>query len=308
MTLPKYTEMLNPVLKILSNGDSKGTSIILNELRRKFMPSPEELNERIRNGTPKFNHRMHWAIFDLTKANLIERVDRATYKISKNGIEFLNRNPDFSFEEMLKIPEYAKFRRSTVTKAKTNDMPHHKLPVVEDTPEENLDELLEILSKRARLAVLERLKSCSSDKFEQICLRLLVEMGYGGSEEEAYELLGKSHDGGVDGVIKTDKLGLENVYIQAKRYNNSSVGREKIQQFSGAIEGKATKGVMMTTSHFTRDAIEYAKQPGAKTIILIDGEEMAKLLVDYGLGVETIKEYTIARLNEDFFDDDFAIL
>ena len=156
--------------------------------------------------------------------------------------------------------------------------------------------------------VLEKLKSCSPDKFEEICLRLLVEMGYGGSQKEAYQLLGKSHDEGLDGVIKMDKLGLENVYIQAKRWNNNSVGREKLQQFIGAIEGKATKGVMMTTSHFTKEALDLANQPGVKKMILIDGEEMAKLMVEYNLGVEIVNKYVLKRVDKDFFSEDDEVV
>lgn len=304
MALPKYSDMVNPILRILSDGKAKNKNDILKYLKDEFKPTEEELNLRIQNGTPKFSHRVGWAVFDLTKAKLVERVDRAIYKISERGLDFFTKHPEFTFEDLMDIPEFYEFRRNMATKSKGKVKKKESITSTEDTPEENLEEMFDILIERTKSAVLEKLRTCSPSKFEEICLKLLVALGYGGSQEEAYELLGKSHDEGVDGVIKQDKLGLESVYIQAKRWNNNPVGREKVQQFSGAIEGKATKGVMMTTSHFTKEALEYAMRPGTKTIILIDGEKMARLLMDKGLGVETIKDYRITKLDESFFEED----
>ena len=307
MSLPKYTEMLNPVLSILSDGKPKDLHTILQLLKGRFNPSADELNERIQNGTPKFNHRMNWAIFDLVKAKLVERKGRGVYIITDEGRKYFSKTPNFTLSDLLTIPEYKTFRRPS-TKPKSAKVTQVPLPMTEETPQENLEDLFDGFYKDTVNKVLEELKSCSPEKFEQICLRLLVEMGYGGSQKEAYQLLGKSHDEGLDGVIKMDKLGLENVYIQAKRWNNSPVGREKLQQFIGAIEGKATKGVMMTTSHFTKEALDLANQPGVKKMILIDGEEMAKLMVEYNLGVEIVNKYVLKRVDKDFFSEDDEVV
>ena len=304
MTLPKYTEMLNPVLSILTDGNPRDLGAILQLLKEKFNPTAEELNERIENGTPKFNHRMNWAIFDLTKAKMVERTNRGVYKITNEGRKFIVENPNFKFNDLLKIPEYKDFRRGHPKKKNTKLEQATPLSTKEETPQENVEESLQIFHQNTVNDVLNELKTCPPSIFEKICVLLLVKMGYGGSQKEAYQLLGKSHDEGLDGVIKMDKLGLENIYIQAKRWNSNSVGREKIQQLSGAIEGKATRGIMMTSSHFTKEAIEYANQPGVKKLILLDGKQMAELLVEYDLGVETINTYVQKKVVKSFFTED----
>lgn len=302
MVLPKYTEMMNPILSTLKQGKAMDLKTILDCLKREFKPTPDELNQRIENGTPKFNHRMNWAIFDLAKARMIRRVERGVYEINEEGRRFLSKNPNFTYKDLMLIPEYKAYRRPNSKKKTLEET--IIIQSEDETPLEKMEELFNEIQNNTIENLLHELKECSNSKFEEICVRLIVKMGYGGSQKETFLLLGKSHDEGLDGVINMDKLGLEKLYIQAKKWKNVTVGRDKIQQLSGAIEGKATKGLLMTTSHFSKEAKEYANQPGMKKIVLIDGNEMAKYMMEYKLGVETVNNFELKKVDKDFFEDE----
>ena len=247
---------------------------------------------------------MNWAVADLLHAKLAERVDRGIYCISDRGVQLLNDTPDFDFHTLIGFPEYVEFRRpkaSRKTKMRKNEI---EAPEEEaETPEEKIDTAfkeLEILTKRA---ILERLKTCTYTQFEKMSLKLLLKLGYGDSMKDAAKHPGGSHDEGLYGVISRDSLGLDKVYIQAKRYNEETVPGSKIREFVGALEGKSDKGVILTTSTFTRDAANWIGTI-SKKVVLIDGEKMADLMFQHNLGVEIVDTYEIKKVSEDFFSED----
>ncbi len=309
MAIPDYKSFINPILGFMRDkgkDNSVKLSEILDFLKKKFNPSPEDLQEQIQNGTPKFNHRMNWAVADLLHAKLVERVGRGVYRISDRGIQLLNKNPDFDFHTLMGIPEYVEYRRPEVsekTKMRKNQIESQEEEA--KTPPERIDSIYRELETRTKEAILEKLKACDAERFENISLELLKKLDYGVG---VIEHLGGSHDEGVDGVINQDFLGLDKIYIQAKRYNKNTVNSSKIREFVGALEGsKSNKGVLLTTSSFTKDAMDWIRKLSNKTVVLIDGEKMADLMFQKNLGVEITKTYEIKKVREDFFTEDIDV-
>ncbi|MCL4420661.1 MAG: restriction endonuclease [Candidatus Thermoplasmatota archaeon] len=309
MAVPNYKSFINPILGFMldkGKDNSVKLSEILDFLKKKFNPSPEDLQEQIKDGTPKFNHRMNWAVADLLHAKLVERVDRGVYRISDRGIQLLNENPDFDFHTLMEIPEYVEWIRPKVSE-KTKMIKNQIESQEEDaeTPQERIESLYKELETRTKEAILEKLKACDAERFENISLELLKKLDYGVG---AIEHLGRSHDEGVDGVMNQDFLGLDKIYIQAKRYNKNTVDSSKIREFVGALEGsKSNKGVLLTTSSFTKDAMNWIRKLSNKTVVLIDGEKMADLMFQKNLGVEITKTYEIKKVSEDFFTEDIDV-
>ncbi len=309
MTVPDYRQFINPILRFM-NDRRKDNSVTLSEilefLKERFNPSQEDLQELVQNGTPKFNHRMNWAVADLLHAKLVERVSRGVYRISDRGIHLLNENPDFDFHTLLEFPEFAEYRHHKVNeneKIRKNHIESQE----EDakTPQERIESLYKELEARTKEAILERLKSCDFEMFERISLKLLKKLGYGVG---AIKHLGKSHDEGLDGVAYQDFFGFDRIYIQAKRYKKGTVDSPKIREFVGAIEGsKSNKGVLLTTSSITKDAMDWILKISNKTVVLIDGEKMADLMFQTNLGVEITKTYEIKKVSEDFFTEDIDV-
>jgi restriction system protein len=234
----------------------------------------------------------------LTKAGLLKKTKRGYFVISQDGIKLLKTNPK---EINLKLLEqYDSFRSWRIHNV--NDSNSEKVENIDKdiTPDELIENELQIIKKQLEDDLLEQLKQVSPGKFENIVVDLLVKMGYGGSKKEAAQVVGKTGDGGIDGIIKEDKLGLDAVYIQAKRWD-SQVGRPEIQKFAGALLGqKARKGVFLTTGTFSNEAFKYAENLDTK-IILIDGHYLTELLFEYNLGVSISKTYEIKKVDSDYF-------
>ena len=237
-------------------------------------------------------------------AMLISYVQRGQFQITERGQSVLAKNPPrIDVAYLRQFPEFLEFQRPLRPAAAEEN--GHVVSVAEtDSP----DDLMATgyLNRRRQIEqdVLAKVKSCSSEFFERLVVKLLTEMGYGGSLADAGKAIGKSGDGGVDGVIKEDKLGLEQIYIQAKRWDSASVGRPEIQKFVGALHGKrARKGIFLTTSTFTKEAHEYASGLETK-VILIDGLQLAELMFDYGVGISTESTYVVKRIDNDFFEDE----
>ena len=309
MAVPDYKSFINPILGFMHDkrkDNSVTLSEILDFLKKEFNPSPEDLQEQIQNGTPKFNHRMNWAVADLLHAKLVERVARGVYRISDRGIQLLNENPHFDFHTLMEIPEYVEYRRPKVSKKTKMIKNQIESQEEEDaeTPQERIESLYKELETRTKEAILERLKACDADQFEHISLKLLEKLGYGVG---AIEHLGGSHDEGVDGVKNQDFLGLDKIYIQAKKYNKGTVDSSKIREFVGALEGKSNKGVLLTTSSFTKDAVNWIRKVSNKSVVLIDGKKMADLMFQKNLGVEITKTFEIKKVREDFFTEDIDV-
>jgi restriction system protein len=297
MPIPDFQTMMLPFLKAASDGNERSVHYFVEILAKEFNVSQEELDEFLPSSKQtRFFNRVGWVKTHLTKAGLMELTHRPLYKISERGKNVLKSNPsriDMKFLDQ--FPEYHEFRTS------------RKEPVIEEeieksnkTPEEILEDAYEEIRNNLASDLLENVKNCSPKFFEQLVVELLVNMGYGGSQREAARAVGQSGDGGIDGIIDEDRLGLDTIYIQAKKWEGS-VGRPEIQKFAGALMGKkASKGIFITTSTFTKDAKDFTETISSK-IILIDGKRLAEFMIDYNVGVTNISSYNIRRIDSDYF-------
>ncbi len=244
----------------------------------------------------KFANRVAWAAAYLKMANLIENVSRGIYHITPQGQRLLAEKPDkLNIKSLKRYPEF-----QARTGSKTEE---HQEESVSQTPHEILDSTYQALRNELATELLTKLKSASPTFFEQAVIDLLVAMGYGGSLAEAASLTRRGSDEGIDGIIKEDKLGLDTIYVQAKRWEGP-VGRPTVQAFSGSLDGfRARKGVMLTTSRFSTDARDYVAKI-EKKIVLIDGEELSKLMIDHNIGVAESQNYIIKRIDADYFGEE----
>jgi restriction system protein len=302
MSVPTYQEFLLPLLQIANDQEEHLLNETIDYLAKQFNLSEENKQELLPSGRQtKFSNRVGWAITYLKKAKLLESGKRGTFSISVRGVDVLKTKPKSIDRKFLeRFPEFVEFQN-----IKQDSDPIEVLLVteVDQTPQEIFDNNYQKIIKEVKESLLEQIKSCSPKFFENLVVDLLLSMGYGGSRKDAGEAVGKSSDGGIDGIIKEDKLGLDCIYIQAKRWE-SSVGRPTIQAFAGSLEGmKARKGVLITTSQFTKEAREYVKII-EKRIILIDGEQLSELMLEHNVGVNEIQTYTLKKVNFDYFNEE----
>lgn len=308
MPIPDFQSIMLPLLKILADGKVYKYREIFEALVREFQVTEAERKEMLPSGQQEiFANRVGWAKTYLKKAGLIESPQRATFVISEKGKEILSQNLDHIDTKFLRqFPEFQEFTRVN----KQNETITLESNLSTSDQEQNPEELLENSYQEIRQALatdlLSILRKLSPDAFEKLVVELLVKMGYGGSIRDAGKAVGKSGDQGIDGIIKEDRLGLDIIYIQAKRWaDNNAVGRPEIQKFVGALAGQgAKKGIFITTSYFTQEALEYAPRNEIK-IVLIDGEELGQLMIDYNLGVSTKEIYEIKRIDHDYFGDEW---
>ncbi|WAA13118.1 restriction endonuclease [Fervidibacillus halotolerans] len=306
MTIPDYQSFMLPFLKILGDGRKHSLREIKTILAKECNLSEEDIKELLPSGRQsKFENRVGWARTYLKKACLLENVGRGEFVITQRGLDVLKSNPEYIDVKFLEqFPEFIEFRNIKHPN-KQNGLKETKPNIhdIDETPEEILESSYHTLRQELANELLERVKQCSPSFFEKLVIDLLVAMGYGGSRNDAGQAIGKSGDEGIDGIIKEDKLGLDVVYIQAKRWDNS-VGRPIVQAFAGSLEGKrARKGVFITTSRFTKEARDYVKVI-EKKIVLIDGERLAQLMIDHDIGVSEQARYIIKRIDTDYFGDD----
>ncbi|HEY9152255.1 MAG TPA: restriction endonuclease [Anaerolineales bacterium] len=299
MPVPDFQTIMLPMLKIAGDGKEHTVHDFLEILAKEFNLSQEELNEFLPSGKQtRFFNRVGWAKTYLSKSGLLVMARRPYYVITERGKDALKKNPvviDLKF--LQQFPEYVQFR---TTRRKSDNEEVTESISAEQTPEEILDEAFEDIRGNLASDLLESVKSCSPKFFEQLVVELLVNMGYGGSRRDAARAVGQSGDGGIDGIIDEDRLGLDTIYIQAKRWEGT-VGRPDIQKFAGALMGKkANKGIFITTSNFTKDAVEYVSSINSK-IILVDGNRLTELMIDYNIGVTNITSYNLKRIDSDYF-------
>jgi len=307
MPIPDFQSIMLPLLKILADGKVYKYREIIEALVREFQVTEAERKEMLPSGQQEiFANRVGWAKTYLKKAGLIDSPQRATFVISEKGKEILSQNPARIDAKFLRqFPEFQEFTQVN----KQNETITLESNLSTSDQEQNPEELLENSYQEIRQALatdlLFILRKLSPDAFEKLVVELLVKMGYGGSIRDAGKAVGKSGAQGIDGIIKEDRLGLDIIYIQAKRWaDNNAVGRPEIQKFVGALAGQgAKKGIFITTSYFTQEALEYAPRNEIK-IVLIDGEELGQLMIDYNLGVSTQKIYEIKRIDHDYFGDE----
>ncbi|TCW40966.1 restriction system protein [Laceyella sacchari] len=298
--IPDYQTLMLPVLKYLSNGKEHTTKDLREAMATKFKITTKERKQLLPSGRqPVFDSRVGWACTYLKKAKLIESPKRGIIKITYRGRKVLNSHPsDINNQFLLQFEEFRGFfakgkADSAIEKTQTKELVK--------PPRETLSESYELIRKELAEELLEQVMKCSPDFFEDLVVKLLVAMGYGGSLADAGQRVGGTGDGGIDGIIKEDKLGLSQIYIQGKRWDKP-VGSPEIQQFAGALTAKnAEKGVFITTSRFTASAISFAEKV-PKNIVLIDGDNLAELMIDYNIEVSEEERYIVKRIDSDFFE------
>lgn len=303
MTIPDFQAIMLPLLQYASDGKEHSLRDAITYLADVFNLSDDERKELLSSGQQAvFDNRVGWARTYLKKAGLFISPKRGFFQITDRGKEILSQNPsEINLKFLNQFPEFIEFK----TTKKDNDKSEPEIiETSETTPQESIEFGYQKIRKELELELLNRVKSCSPDFFERLVVDLLVKMGYGGSRRDAGRAIGKSGDGGIDGIIKEDKLGLDIVYVQAKRWDNTVVGRPEIQKFVGALHGqRARKGVFITTSRFSQEAREYVSIIDSK-IVLIDGEELAQLMIDNHVGVSTVSIYEIKKIDSDYFTDE----
>lgn len=308
MTIPDYQTLMLPVLRYAAQGEQRVPEVA-ERIADDFALTGEEREEMLPSGRQRVLHnRVHWAKFYMSKAGLIDSPARGRFKASEAGKAFLATNPErLDTQSLLDIASFKEFYDSS--RAGRNDTdPASAVPETisaDATPEEQIEDAYRSLHAALRADLLERIRENSPSFFEKLIVDLLVAMGYGGSHRNAAEQLGRSGDGGVDGVINEDRLGLDRIYVQAKRYaDENTVSRPDIQKFVGSLVGfGATKGVFVTASKFSSGALDYAKNLPQR-VILIDGDRLADLMIEYGVGTRPHRTIQVQRLDEDFFAED----
>lgn len=298
MSIPDFQTVMLPLLELAGNGKEYKLSEAIEHLATYFNLTDTERKELLPSGKQaRFANRVGWACTYLKKAGLLTYPARGKFQITKRGLDILAQKPPrIDIKYLKQFPEYLDFIGTANSPAATEAV---NLPTAQ-TPDEAIELAYRELRQNLAQDLLERIKTASPAFFERLVIELLVKMGYGGSLADAGMAIGKTGDEGIDGIIKEDRLGLDAIYIQAKRWN-STVGRPEIQQFVGALAGKgARKGIFITTSKFSEQAKSYL--PANVKVVLIDGAQLAEYAIEVNLGVSVVSEYQIKRLDLDYFD------
>nr|WP_221302696.1 restriction endonuclease [Quisquiliibacterium transsilvanicum] len=295
---------MRPLLEHLADGEIRRNRETNEYLAQHFELTEDELAEMLPSGYARlFDNRIGWAKSHLKGAGLIEAPSRAKYRIKQRGLDALAQDQPINMAYLRQFDEYKEFQSGS--KSEKSDASSATATSVETdslTPSEHIEFGYQQVREELEEELISKIKSASPAFFERLVVELLVSMGYGGSRKDAGQTLGKSGDGGIDGVIKEDRLGLDVIYLQAKRWDGT-VGRPEIQKFAGALQGqRAKKGIFLTTSNFSSEAIEYASFIDSR-IVLIDGEQLAGLMIDAGVGVTKVATYEVKRLDSDYFEE-----
>ena len=304
MTIPDYQTIMLPLLKF--SEDRKEHSIdeaaeyisnflnLTEEERRRLYPSGKQVI---------FPHRVRWARTYLVKADLLKSSRRGYFVITDRGLEVLKKNPsEINAKYLEQFPEFVEFLNTKRTEQESAELQQLEVSS-QETPQESLEYGYQRIKRNLCQELLDSVKNCSPAFFERLVVELLLKMGYGGSLKEAGRAIGRSGDGGIDGIINEDKLGLDVIYLQAKRWEGT-VGRPVIQKFAGALQGqRARKGIFITTSNFSKEAQDYVPTIDTK-IVLIDGEELSQLMFDNDIGVSRLTSYEIKKMDTDYFSEE----
>ena len=303
MPIPDYQSVMLPILRLLKDRQEHSLREAVDRLGSEFGLSESEMKEMLPSGQQEiFHNRVGWARTYIKKAGLVETTRRGHFQITDRGLQVLAKNPkriDVKFLDQ--FDEFKQFRALRHVKTNESDVAE---PIDTDTtPEEALETAYKRLRDSLASDLLAQIKSISPSLFEKVVVELLVKMGYGGTRQDAGKAIGKSGDEGIDGIIKEDRLGLDIIYIQAKRWENT-VGRPEVQKFAGALQGqRARKGIMLTTSTFSQEASDYASRIDSK-IVLIDGERLAQYMIDNNLGVSVMANYEVKKIDTDYFTEE----
>ncbi len=305
MALPSYDAFMLPALRILGDDQEHDIRELRERLAVEFKLSDQDRRDVLPSGKQAvFDSRVGWAKTYLEKAGLLATVRRGCYRITDAGKSTLAKKPEHIDKAYLL--QFDSFRAFATRAAEDEEPPAQNTdtaPTPGVTPEEALERAHKEIRTKVETELLDAVAKSSPRFFEKLVVELLVKMGYGGSLEDAGRALGRSHDGGIDGIIKEDHLGLDAIYVQAKRWQNN-VGRPDVQAFAGSLEGeRARKGVFITTSSFSNESRDYVKRI-EKKIVLIDGRQLAVLMVDFGIGVNTVTTYDVKRVDTDYFAEE----
>ncbi|RTK96509.1 MAG: restriction endonuclease [Neisseriaceae bacterium] len=307
MAIPSFQDLMLPFLKNCVNGNEYTVIEMSDIIAKQLNLSSEMLNEIMSSGQTKLVNRIAWVKSYLGKAGLIIFPSRGKFKITPRGLDLINSSPNKIDIQVLKqYPEFIEWQNKSKSFENSIEKTNNTSEELESsTPEEQIDTIYKALRKELSIQLLEVILKNPPSFFEQLVVDLLVAMGYGGSRQDAGLALGGTGDGGIDGIIKEDRLGLDIIYIQAKRYAiDNSVPSREVRDFVGSLEGNgAQKGVMITTSSFTRDGLDFVKKLQQKKIVLIDGERLTNLMIDFGVGVSKVNSYEIKKINLDYFEN-----
>ncbi|HMU43197.1 MAG TPA: restriction endonuclease [Ignavibacteriaceae bacterium] len=301
MAIPDYQTIMLPLLKFVADQKEHSVHEAVKFLTNEFNLSDDDRKEMLPSGQQEvFLNRVGWARTYMKKAGLLDSPKRGIFVITERGKKVLASNPSKIDNKLL--THYEEFKEFKKKKRKVEE----ETEVIEfqdKTPEEAFETAYENLRTELLSDILEHLKKSDPTLFEKIVIEVLVKMGYGGSLRDAGKAIGKSGDEGIDGIIKEDRLGLDIIYVQAKRWE-ATVGRPEIQKFAGALQGqRAKKGIFISTSNFSKDAIDFASKIESK-IILIDGDQLAEYMIDFNVGVTTTSKYELKKIDLDYFVDE----
>ncbi len=309
MAVPKYNEFFSPVLRALETGEIKHVSEIRKFALDYLNVSEEDRKAMLPSNTQRLaDNRVNWSITYLRKANLIERVARGKYKVTNTGLRVLHEKKDHvELKDLYQFDSFRQFINTDTLSEEKKDL--SKPSVLEDlqegTPQDNLNASMEQINKELSANLLSEIMERSPAFFEKMVVQLLLKMGYGSALEDGF-VTGCSGDEGIDGIIREDKLGFSSIYIQAKRWaEDKAIGRPEIQKFVGALAGQgAQKGLFITTGTFTKEARSYVEKQLSTKVVLVDGEKLTKLMIEYNLGVSVETVYTIKKIDTDFFSEE----
>ena len=304
MSIPAFFALMLPILKVIADKQELHVS----EIRRRVADSEkltqEDLAQQVSGGVSRFGNRVAWALTEMFHAKLAQRTGRGIYQITDRGLDILaNSSIEIDRNVLRKFPEYSEWENSWQNSSSRSVSPVAN-ENIEQTPYESIEIAFSQLNDKLEREVLERVRNLDSNFLERLIVELLVEMGYGGGNLDRGKVTAKSRDGGIDGVISEDALGLDEVYIQAKKYKeNSTIGEPELRNFVGAIDSQGTaKGIFVTTSSFSRAAQDYVRMC-SKQVVLIDGSMLAQLMVKYGVGFRSENTYVVKRIDEDYFEN-----
>lgn len=301
MAVPDFQSMMLPLLEAIADGAEVSNSAVAEVIAARLDVSDSDRQLMLPSGQQAvFTNRVAWAKAYLKKAGLIQSPKRGTLQLTADGKKVLVEKPDrINIRYLRRFESFEKFRSVTTV----SETPAAIGEAVTATPEELIETGYQSLRDELIVEIIEQVKRCSPQFFERLVVKLLVAMGYGGSLEDAAQVLGRSGDGGIDGTIKEDKLGLDVICIQAKRWEGT-VGRPVVQAFAGSMEGfRARKGVLITTSNFSKEAEDYITRIERK-IVLVDGQRLAELMIAHNVGATVMQTYEIKRVDSDFFVED----
>lgn len=309
MPVPDFQTIMLPFLKNLGDGNKQSLNKVMDDLTKYFSLTEDDLALKVPSGQMGlFRNRVGWTRSYLKNAGLIHYPERGVYQITQTGIDFLKSNPKkLRMQELLQFPKYNEWR-ATFNSGSDNkeELPNEKIVKDDDqTPQEKLGKTVVAIHQQVASDILDALKNNTFQYFEKFVVQLLQSMGYGGFRKESAKVTGASGDNGIDGVILQDVLGLESVGIQAKKYtDNNTVGSPDIRNFIGSLAVKGfNKGVFLTTSNFSNEAVKTANESKQHKIILIDGKKLAELAIEYNVGVQVEETIQLKRIDLDFFDE-----